>query len=174
MRKKSDMVVGSTSGVGVSNNPITKRARAVTSTQPARGGPSSRSKPVNTNGVSHSTSSDLVGPSSHLDDMVDDTVSMTDSRDRSTSPVESDLLRYLTAHIMPPCTMDCNSIGSSGVDVTSFVIGREEYLEGVVRLVQSDCPEVTNNMKSFIDAMKDAFMNVNMPHAREFVTALNI
>jgi hypothetical protein len=70
--------------------------------------------------------------------------------------------------------MDCNSIGSSGVDVTSFVIGREEYLEGVVRLVQSDCPEVTNNMKSFIDAMKDAFMNVNMPHAREFVTALNI
>jgi hypothetical protein len=107
------------------------------------------------------------GPGSHIDDMVDDNGSNTGSRERSNSPVESDLLRYLTVHIAPPCFTDSDAMESTDmkqsfcIDVTSFVIEKDEYLEGVVRLIQSDCPEVVQDMKSFVSAMQKAFTNVN-------------
>jgi hypothetical protein len=92
------------------------------------------------------------------------------SRGRSTTPSESDLLRYLTAHITPhthishntphPETGDTDNL--FGGELTSFTIGREEYLEGIVRLVKSDCPEVVQDMGGFLKAMKQAFTDVNV------------
>jgi 23S rRNA A2030 N6-methylase RlmJ len=74
--------------------------------------------------------------------------------------MESDLLRYLTAHISPPCFVDSNAEGSFRGDVTSFVIERGEYLEGIVRLIQSDCPEAVDDMASFVCAIQGAFSKV--------------
>jgi hypothetical protein len=78
---------------------------------------------------------------------VDDIGSDEGTRERSTTPIESDLLKYLTAHITPP----------EAGDLTSFVISREEYLQGIVQLVKSDCPEVVDNIDSFMSAMQQAF-----------------
>jgi hypothetical protein len=91
-------------------------------------------------------------------EMVDDVSSSGGpSRERSSSPLESDLLKYLTAHIAPPS----GDYDMFHAVVTSFSIGRNEYLEGIVRLVQSDCPEVACDMQSFVGAMKQAFSDVS-------------
>jgi hypothetical protein len=84
-------------------------------------------------------------------DTCDDRYSDTGSRDRSVTPIESDLLKYLTAHITPPV--------QGGF--TSFVISREEYLQGIVELVKSDCPEVVQDMSFFMEAMQQAFKDTN-------------
>jgi hypothetical protein len=86
------------------------------------------------------------------------------SRGRSTTPPsESDLLRYLTAHITPHTHISHNTPHpETGGELTSFTIGREEYLEGIVRLVKSDCPEVVQDMGGFLKAMKQAFTDVNV------------
>jgi len=68
-------------------------------------------------------------------------------RERSVTPVQSDLLKYLNVHITPP------EIGN----LTSFKLSREEYLDGIIKLVQSDCPEVVSDMGSFMEAMQNAF-----------------
>ena len=77
-----------------------------------------------------------------------DIYSPSGGREGSTTPVESDLLKYLTAHISP-------SIPSV---LTSFVITREEYLQGILELVKSDCPEVMQDLPCFLAEMKNAFI----------------
>ena len=96
-------------------------------------------------------------PESHgLGSFDEDVISNSGSRDRSTTPLESGFLRYLTAHISPPNVDDANDLC---VAVTTFVIGRDEYLQGIVRLVKRDCPEVAHDMQGFLDAMKHAFVD---------------
>jgi hypothetical protein len=73
------------------------------------------------------------------------------TRERSVTPTESDLLKYLTAHITP----------SEPGCFTSFVISREEYLQGIVQLVKSDCPEVMADMDCFMQAMQQAYTYTN-------------
>ena len=80
-------------------------------------------------------------------DVRDDGCRDNENRERSVTPTESDLLRYLNVHITPP-KID---------NLTSFELSREEYLDGIIELVQSDCPEVVRDMDSFIEAMKKAF-----------------
>jgi hypothetical protein len=87
----------------------------------------------------------------------DDVISNSGSRDRSTTPLESDLLRYLTAHISP---LGADGFHDLYIGGTNFAIGRDEYLQGIVRLVKSDCPEVTDDVQSFLEAMKQAFSTV--------------
>ena len=91
------------------------------------------------------------GDSTPTDDynrnQADDIGSDESTRERSTTPIESDLLKYLTAHITPP----------EPGGITSFVISREEYLRGIVQLVKSDCPEVVDHIDSFMSAMQQAF-----------------
>ena len=81
------------------------------------------------------------------DCMGDEECGNSETRGRSVTPIESDLLKYLNVHIMPP---DIDKL-------TSFEIGREEYLQGIIQLVQSDCPEVVRDMDSFLAAMQKAF-----------------
>ena len=80
-------------------------------------------------------------------DVRDDGCRDNENRERSVTPTESDLLRYLNVHITPP-KID---------NLTSFELSRDEYLDGILKLVQSDCPEVVRDMDSFIEAMKKAF-----------------
>lgn len=100
----------------------------------------------------------------HGGSTMDEAAGTNGSRERSTSPLESNLLRYLTAHITPPT----EEVSDLCVEVTSFVIGRSEYLQGIVRLVQSDCPEVAHDMEHFMAAMKDAFTEVNNCNGKVF------
>jgi hypothetical protein len=85
------------------------------------------------------------------ENMGDDMGSDTASRERSVTPTESDLLKYLTSHITNPVVDE----------LTSFVISREEYLKGIVDLVMSDCPEVVHDMDCFMTAMQAAFRASN-------------
>jgi hypothetical protein len=159
MRKKTDV---STTGIpaGVSNKTIVKPSRQ-------------RSTPVTTvTGKKNSTLTttvkdakdgcmlELAGGIGVRDTGIPNSedVSAGSSRDRSPTPLESDLLRYLTAHITPIHKQD---ICDMYADVTSFVIGRDEYLQGIVRLVQSDCPEVSGDLQCFVTAMQQAFCTVN-------------
>jgi hypothetical protein len=149
MRKKTDKsAIGATTGV--SNKVITKPPRPQTSTTPVAIPRKNQTHPTDR---SHKDP-----PDAHtLDNVNDDCVSAATSRDRSPTPLESDLLRYLTAHITP---IQKNEYSDFYIGVTSFVIGRDEYLQGIVRLVQSDCPEVAGDMKCFVDAMQQAFVEV--------------
>jgi hypothetical protein len=87
------------------------------------------------------------------------------SREASATPVESDLLRYLSAHIAPQAAAAAHTHAEEGEtappdSITSFDIGRDEYLQGVLRLVKSDCPEVMHDMSCFVAAMQNAFAHV--------------
>jgi hypothetical protein len=99
------------------------------------------------NHVGNRLDGDLTSTHYHNPNQADDTGSDEGMRERSTTPIESDLLKYLTANITP----------SEPGDLTSFVISREEYLRGIVQLVKSDCPEVVDNIDSFTTAMQQAF-----------------
>ena len=103
-------------------------------------------------GASHGVGDCVGGDATSTNDSnlyhVDDIGSDEGTRERCTTPIESDLLKYLTAHITPP---------ESG-DLTSFVISREEYLQGIVQLVKSDCPEVVDHIDSFMSAMQQDFV----------------
>ena len=97
-------------------------------------------------------------------------VSNPASRETSTTPVESDLLRYLSAHIAPHAAAagggatsaaDMHAAGPLRGSITSFEIGRDEYLQGVLRLVKADCPEVMHDMPCFVAAMQTAFAHVH-------------
>ena len=83
------------------------------------------------------------------------------SREASVTPVESDLLRYLSAHIAPQAAAAHTHEEVSPDSITRFEIGRDEYLQGVLRLVQSDCPEVMHDMPCFVAAMQTAFAHVH-------------
>ena len=91
-------------------------------------------------------------------------VSTRDSgTERSPTPLENDLLNYLTVNITPPQPFSTGN-GSLQPDdawlVTSFDIGVAEYLQGIVRLVQSDCPEAVHDIRPFLAAMEQAFVEV--------------
>jgi hypothetical protein len=90
-------------------------------------------------------------------DMYEEIECTNSHRSRSTTPLETDLLRYLTAHIKQPSVPNEDSLC---LNMTSFVIGRDEYLQGIVRLVQTDCPEVVDDLNSFLLSMKQAFISV--------------
>jgi hypothetical protein len=68
-----------------------------------------------------------------------------------TPPCECDILRYLSTNIRPPDV----------IQVTSFVIGVDEYLQGVVQLIQRDCPEMAPGVHVFTAAIQKAFIDVN-------------
>ena len=148
MRKKPD------STGGVSNKIIAKPSRSKSTTVLIAGRKdstlSTNPPPIQNDNIIDSTNDIGI----HTTDGVNDT-SPASSRDRSPTPTESDLLRYLTAHISP-----INTESGFYIDVTSFVIGRDEYLQGIVRLIQSDCPEVSDDMKGFVEAMQQAFVAV--------------
>jgi hypothetical protein len=160
MRKKADTATGTASPPCVSNKVITKKPRTSVPVQTTRGGVAGNKAPTPTTGACTSTTDSQDRLGSHMDTTIDDNTSAAGSRERSISPMESDLLRYLTAHISPPCFVDSNAGGSFCGDVTSFVIERGEYLEGIVRLIQSDCPEVVDDMASFVCAIEQAFSKV--------------
>jgi hypothetical protein len=171
MRKKSTADVTTPPSNIVSRKVIAKKSRTHTSGQTAG---------ENCAAV-HTTSDTVLSNTSHPDracphvyDVGDDNMSPTGSRERSGSPVESDLLRYLTVHITPPFLVDSTIKGSSCSDVTTFVIERGEYLEGIVRLIQSDCPEVALDVASFTQAMQAAFRTVKDLKPHENVTDFNI
>ena len=155
MRKKADTGPGKDASTPISSKTIAKKPRTTTSIQTGRARLTRGATSTLLNGASTPVIDNSDQLASRIDNAVDDNISISDSRDRSSSPVESDLLRYLTAHIAPP-----DADASFSADVTSFVIGRDEYLEGIVRLIQSDCPEVVDNMASFIHAIQGAFHNV--------------
>ena len=154
MRKKSDTVTV------VSNKIIAKRARVVAtvgdrttkhkveSTQPSVCAPPS---PPLRASVSDQGGGNATGSGCAVEDTSDDRCSDTGGVERSVTAVESDLLKYLTAHITPPV------LGG----LTSFVISREEYLQGIVQLVKNDCPEVVQDIDSFMEAMQQAFRDTN-------------
>ena len=83
--------------------------------------------------------------------------------ERSPTPLENDLLQYLTLHISPPTSV---SIGNAFPQpdnpwlLTSFDIGVTEYLQGIVRLIKSDCPEAVHDIRPFLSAMEQAFVEV--------------
>jgi hypothetical protein len=112
--------------------PNKKRAAAIR--------PDAKNVPVTTNNL--------------LVDMDNETNSASGT-ERSTSPTESDLLLYLTAHITPPK----NEI----YGYTVFSIDTAEYLRGVVRLIHSDCPEIGIGIDSFLSSMARAFVDVTNP-----------
>jgi hypothetical protein len=171
MRKKADSAteVGKATSPGVAKIAIAKEARstllppaahalpATNALLPERGGAGSRSGSPAASDCRHGTAHGH-GPG--------DTASLPASREASTSPIESDLLRYLSAHILPKQTLATPSVGGQdsapGDDVTSFVIGCEEYLQGVIRLVKSDCPEVMLDMATFATAMQHAYAAVSV------------
>lgn len=175
MRKKTETGgVGSSTSTSVAQKTITKKPRAQPISQTTRGAVASRSVPGGVKDDPVSLTAHSGGMQKGCDDIPDDSVSVSGSRERSTSPVESDLLRYLTVHIAPPLLVASSSKGFLFADVTSFVIERDEYLEGIVRLIQSDCPEVAHDMKSFTDAMQKAFSCVTAVTSGENVTNFNI
>ena len=146
MRKK-------TGSASVTNKIIAKPSRSKSTTVQVSGRNNSTAPTVENVHIMDSTDVSI----NHTDGVDEDSISHGSSRDRSPTPLESDLLRYLTAHITP---IDKHKNSHLYVDMTSFVIGRDEYLQGIVRLVQSDCPEVSDDLKCFVDAMKQAFVAV--------------
>ena len=150
MRKKTDVPNATNSNTAVVSNKIISK--------PSRSKQTAVSSVKKNSTQSHGERETEKGTTFDLVDTAvtgtrDDT-SANSSRDRSPTPLESDLLRYLTAHITP---MHKQEHSEFYVDVTSFVIGREEYLQGIVRLVQSDCPEVSGDLTCFVQAMQQAF-----------------
>jgi hypothetical protein len=86
--------------------------------------------------------------------------------ERSPTPLENDLLQYLTLHIAPPppCSTENGYLQpDNSWLMTSFDIGVNEYLQGIVRLIQSDCPEAVQDIKPFMAAMRKAFVEVKTP-----------
>ena len=83
--------------------------------------------------------------------------------ERSPTPLENGLLQYLTLNINPSQSFSTGG-GSLQPDdswlITSFDISVTEYLQGIVRLVQSDCPEAVHDIKPFLSAMEKAFVDV--------------
>jgi hypothetical protein len=155
MRKKAEITPLSTSA-GITKKITAKVSRASAKTLRTK----DVSPSVNIQQIDHPAS-----PPSHCIGVCDDDESNGGSRGRSVTPSESDLLRYLTAHITPPTTAhpetgDMNKL--FGGELTSFTIGREEYLEGIVRLVKSDCPEVAQDMAFLKNAMQQAFIDVDV------------
>lgn len=153
MRKKPDTAPSTiTTTSVVSNKIISKPPRSKSASAPAA---------LAKKNVTLSTAGGQTAPLAGCavaTDTHSENVSAGSSRDRSPTPLESDLLRYLTAHITP---MHKEENKEFYVDVTSFVIGRDEYLQGIVRLVQSDCPEVSGDLKCFVQAMQQAFCVVS-------------
>jgi hypothetical protein len=179
MRKKSEVSLvstGASSGSntpGVANKVISKNGSKVVSKNGSKVGsnvPRSVNKvhdvkpptpiPMHAPQVGLLDQSPVVADGSSVyDNVFDDVVSNSGSAERSTTPMESELLKYLTAHIKPAVSSGYGS--SVGDTFTSFVIGREEYLQGIVRLIHSDCPEVVKNMDLFLGAMQQAFEEVH-------------
>ena len=155
MRKKPEKASTSTN-MGISNKLIAKSSGISPSTPKLDPGTlqSEQSRYNIQHTVSPLTTSGNGEP--HVVD--EDTTSNCGSRDRSITPLESDLLRYLTSHISP---IDQEDSSDLCFGATSFVIGRDEYLHGIVRLVKSDCPEVTHDIQGFLRAMQQAFVDVN-------------
>jgi hypothetical protein len=157
MRKKTGTEATTLSGKGAVLKTITKKPRAQVATQATRTVVAHPSAP-------DPSKEDLFRFSMHTsegyqcgEDGGDDGMSATGSRERSSSPLESDLLRYLTVHIAPPSMVESSHRSFTFTDVTSFVIERDEYLQGIIRLIQSDCPEVVCDIQSFTNAMQKAF-----------------
>jgi hypothetical protein len=108
--------------------------------------------PPTDSGGSHDDLTGTIPPDSGVGGLGDDMSNEGGgTRERSVTPTESDLLKYLTAHITP----------SEPGCFTSFVISREEYLQGIVQLVKSDCPEVMADMDCFMHAMQQAYTYTN-------------
>jgi hypothetical protein len=146
MRKKSDTVVVSKGVAKPTRGNVSRNATAgQTSTH------SQEHKPMLESSVQ------LGASVPNQSDLYEEMERTSACRSRSTTPLETDLLRYLTAHIKEPSIQDK---GSFCLDVTSFVIEREEYLQGVVRLIQADCPEVVDDLNSFMACMQEAFIHV--------------
>jgi hypothetical protein len=174
MRKKSGTEATPSSGKGSSLKTIVKKPRAQVAIQATRTVVAHRPTP-------DSSKEDPIHFSVHtgegypcVEDCGDDGMSATGSRERSSSPLESDLLRYLTVHIAPPTMVESSHRSFAFTDVTSFVIERDEYLEGIVRLIQSDCPEVVCDIQSFTNAMQKAFSVVTAFTQGEPVTNFHI
>ena len=88
------------------------------------------------------------------------------SREPSTTPLENDLLRYLTANISVPMQAGVNS-ASSASNSTSFDIGANEYLVGIVKLIQNDYPEISKEVNVFLGAMQQAFLGTQSTDVQE-------
>ena len=84
------------------------------------------------------------------------------SAGRSPTPLENDLLQYLTIHLTPPLPEngDPGAISDRSWLVTSFDISATEYIQGVVRQIQRDCPEVIQDLQQFLRVMEQAFVDV--------------
>jgi hypothetical protein len=167
MRKKPTRPTASTN-TAVSNKTITKTPRPATAVHPDTN-KQHQQQQKSAGGDQHHASvaaSNTLPLALHGGCATDGNASYDASPARSVSPLESDLLRYLTAHIMPP---DNHESSDFCVEVTNFVIGRSEYLQGIVRLVQSDCPEVANNLQHFMASMEDAFAQVSETDRQVFV-----
>jgi hypothetical protein len=149
MRKKIDTTPATS---GVSQKVIVKKPRSSTA--------SARSRQAKTVAVPPQQALPIVSSANVDGGTADEIHSPPDSRDRSTTPIESDLLKYLTAHITPSqVPTETGTCFQS--DLTSFVISREEYLHGIIQLVQSDCPEVVQDIDSFMHAMQKAFIDTH-------------
>jgi len=101
----------------------------------------------------------MISPAKHNTNTEDSLPSNYSSREPSSTPIENDLLRYLTAHISPPIQASGHATICSR-DLTSFEIGANEYLVGVVRLIKNDCPEISKEINVFLGAMQQAFLGL--------------
>jgi hypothetical protein len=94
--------------------------------------------------------------------LIEENSTSDNSTGRSPTPLENDLLQYLTIHITPPLPEngDPGAVSDRSWLVTSFDIGATEYLQGVVRQIQRDCPEVVQDLQQFLHVMEQAFVDV--------------
>jgi hypothetical protein len=146
MRKKSD-TVGVSRGIVKATQMHTSKKRTI----------ACENIPTQEKNVADGSSPQLCTASHIQSDVYDELGCISAPRSRSTTPQETDLLRYLTAHIKQP---DVPPGGSLCLDITSFVIGRDEYLQGIIKLIQADCPEVVDSEDSFMVCIREAFLNV--------------
>ena len=156
MRKKGDSAVLSTA-VATTSGGIAKKKPAARASRAVEA-PATDSRDTDRN-ASPAAASDR--HDSSLMSGTECLASNPTSREASATPVESDLLRYLSAHIAPQVAAAHTHGEASPDGITCFEIGRDEYLQGVLRLVKSDCPEVMHNMPSFVAAMQNAFAHVH-------------
>jgi hypothetical protein len=157
MRKKGDnTVLGTTAAAscGIAKKTTTARSSRAAEAPSASPTVSTDARNANRNASPAATASDCNGSHTTEGEYL---ASNPASREASATPVESDLLRYLSAHIAPRADA---THAASPDSITSFEIGRDEYLQGVLRLVKSDCPEVMHDMPGFVAAMQNAFAHV--------------
>ena len=94
--------------------------------------------------------------------LTDESSTSDNSAKRSPTPLENDLLQYLTMHLTPPGPENGDPwvISDNSWFATSFDISTTEYLQGVVRQIQRDCPEAAQDSQHFLHMMEQAFVDV--------------